>query len=66
MTIEIPERHRVCSICLMELYEAEVKTFIDHGVVLLSCPAHTKIAQEMIDKLSQKLHMRRLLTNDKV
>ncbi len=65
MKIEIPERHRMCSICLIELYEAEVKTFIDHGIVLLACPAHTKIAAEMVDKLSQKLHMRRELTNDK-
>ena len=65
MKIEIPERHRMCSICLLELYEAEVTTFIDHGIVLLSCPAHTKIVAEMVDRLSQKLHMRRELTNDK-
>ena len=65
MKLEIPERHRLCSICLMELYEAEVTTFIDHGIVLLSCPAHTKIAEQMIDRLSKNLHMRRLLTNDK-
>lgn len=65
MNIEIPERHRMCSICHLDLYEAEVSTFIDHGVVLLSCPAHTKIASEMMDKLIQSLHMRRELTNDK-
>jgi len=65
MKIEIPERHRLCSICLQPLYEAEVTTFIDHGIVLLSCQAHTKIAAEMVDKLSQKLHMRRELTNEK-
>ncbi len=66
MNITIAERHRICSICLLELYESEVTAYVDHGIVLLSCPAHTKIAQEMLDKLSQKLHMRRELTNDKV
>jgi len=65
MKIEIPEKHRMCSICLLELYEAEVTPFVAHGIVLLSCPAHTKITAEIINKLSEKLHMRRELTNDR-
>ena len=66
MKVEIPERHRACCVCLLDLYEAEVNTFIEHGIVLLSCPAHTKIVAEMMGKLGQKLHMRKELTNDKV
>jgi hypothetical protein len=65
MNIQIQEKDRVCSICLLELYEAEVTPFIANGIVLLSCPAHTKIAAEMVDKLSQKLRMMRMLTNDR-
>jgi hypothetical protein len=66
MNIEIPERHRLCSVCLSDLPEGGVTTFIDHGIVLLACSAHTKIAAELVDRMSKNLHLRRELTNDKM
>jgi hypothetical protein len=66
MTVTIPERHQMCCVCLAELPAEDLIEFIDHGIVLLSCRRHDKITAEMVDKLSQKLYMRRTLTNDKL